>query len=105
MESSSDPPWRVQGGDSTSAASSRPSSNASHSPPGRVQSKLVNARNVVDAILGQAEDHDLIVLGCHQHGRKLSLGRVDYVGITILEKAHCPVMLVPFADEDAPGAG
>ena len=42
---------------------------------------------------------DLIVLGCHHHGEKLSLGRVDYVGITILEKAHCPVMLVPLNDE------
>lgn len=46
---------------------------------------------------------DLIVLGCHQRGNKLSLGRVDYVGITILEKAHCPVMLVPLADSDAGG--
>jgi nucleotide-binding universal stress UspA family protein len=47
---------------------------------------------------------DLIILGCHQHGHKLSLGRVDYVGITILEKAHCPVMLVPFADNDSEAA-
>jgi nucleotide-binding universal stress UspA family protein len=39
---------------------------------------------------------DLIVLGCHQLPEKMSLGRVDYVGITILEKAPCPVMLVPF---------
>ena len=46
---------------------------------------------------------DLIILGCHQHGHKLSLGRVDYVGITILEKAHCPVMLVPLADDDPVG--
>jgi nucleotide-binding universal stress UspA family protein len=42
---------------------------------------------------------DLIILGCHQPARKLSLGRVNYVGITILEKAHCPVMLVPLSDE------
>ena len=40
---------------------------------------------------------DLIVLGCHQLPEKISLGRVDYVGITILEKAPCPVMLVPYA--------
>ena len=40
---------------------------------------------------------DLIVLGCHQLPEKISLGRIDYVGITILEKAPCPVMLVPFA--------
>ena len=40
---------------------------------------------------------DLIVLGCHQLLEKISLGRIDYVGITILEKAPCPVMLVPFS--------
>ena len=39
---------------------------------------------------------DLIVLGCHQHPDKASLMRVDYVGHTILEKAPCPVILIPF---------
>ena len=39
---------------------------------------------------------DLIVLGCHQLSEKVSMGRLDYVGITILEKAPCPVMLVPY---------
>jgi nucleotide-binding universal stress UspA family protein len=39
---------------------------------------------------------DLIVLGCHQLSEKISMGRLDYVGITILEKAPCPVMLVPY---------
>ena len=38
---------------------------------------------------------DLIILGSHQELAKMSLGRVDYVGMTILEKACCPVMLVP----------
>ena len=38
---------------------------------------------------------DLIILGSHQEAEKMSLGRVDYVGMTILEKASCPVMLVP----------
>ena len=38
---------------------------------------------------------DLILLGSHQELEKMSLGRVDYVGMTILEKASCPVMLVP----------
>jgi nucleotide-binding universal stress UspA family protein len=38
---------------------------------------------------------DLILLGCHEPSRKISLGRVDYVGMTILDKAPCPVMLVP----------
>jgi len=40
-------------------------------------------------------DADLIVMGCHHIVEKISLGRIDYVGITILEKAPCPVMLVP----------
>ena len=38
---------------------------------------------------------DLIILGCHKESEKMNLGRVDYVGMTILEKACCPVMLVP----------
>jgi nucleotide-binding universal stress UspA family protein len=38
---------------------------------------------------------DLIILGSHQRAKKMSLGRVDYVGRTILEKASCPVLLVP----------
>ena len=38
---------------------------------------------------------DLIVLGSHQNQEKKGLARVDYVGMTILEKAPCPVMLVP----------
>jgi nucleotide-binding universal stress UspA family protein len=45
--------------------------------------------------LAQRVNADLIVLGCHQKPGKMSLGRVDYVGITILEKAPCPVMLIP----------
>jgi nucleotide-binding universal stress UspA family protein len=38
---------------------------------------------------------DLIILGSHQRHEKRSMGRIDYVGITILEKAPCPVMLFP----------
>ena len=41
---------------------------------------------------------DLIVLGCHQLPEKMCLGRVDYIGMTILEKAPCPVMLVPLSE-------
>jgi len=41
---------------------------------------------------------DLIVLGCHELSEKISMGRLDYVGITILEKAPCPVMLVPYVE-------
>ena len=43
---------------------------------------------------------DLIVLGCHQLSEKISMGRLDYVGVTILEKAPCPVMLVPYIDKE-----
>jgi nucleotide-binding universal stress UspA family protein len=39
---------------------------------------------------------DLIVLGSHQRLEKRCMGRIDYVGITVLEKSPCPVMLVPF---------
>ena len=38
---------------------------------------------------------DLIVVGCHHTQRNLDMGRVDYVGMTILEKAPCAVLLVP----------
>ena len=38
---------------------------------------------------------DLIVLGSHQQPERMSLARINYVGNTILEKAPCPVMLVP----------
>ena len=41
---------------------------------------------------------DLIILGCHQLPEKMCMGRIDYVGMTILEKAPCPVMLVPLRD-------
>ncbi len=41
---------------------------------------------------------DLIILGCHQLRESMGMGRVDYVGMTILEKAPCPVMLVPYSD-------
>jgi nucleotide-binding universal stress UspA family protein len=38
---------------------------------------------------------DLILVGCHDELDKQSITRLDYVGMTILEKAPCPVMLVP----------
>ncbi|UCF89826.1 MAG: universal stress protein [Desulfobacterales bacterium] len=38
---------------------------------------------------------DLILLGCHDEPEKPRLARLDYVGVTILEKAPCPVILVP----------
>jgi nucleotide-binding universal stress UspA family protein len=39
---------------------------------------------------------DLIVLGEHHASSAMSLGRLDYVGMTVVEKAPCPVMIVPF---------
>ncbi|MFO7496714.1 MAG: universal stress protein [Desulfobacterales bacterium] len=52
------------------------------------------------AVCRRARDDamDLIVLGCHQRPERASMGRVDYVGMTILEKAPCPIMLVPYWD-------
>ncbi|MGW8187768.1 MAG: universal stress protein [Desulfobacterales bacterium] len=41
---------------------------------------------------------DLIVVGCHQSHHRYSLGRVDYIGMTILEKAPCAVLLVPLIE-------
>ena len=46
----------------------------------------------------QTIEADLIVMGCHQILEKMCLGRIDYVGMTILEKAPCPVLLVPYCD-------
>jgi nucleotide-binding universal stress UspA family protein len=48
--------------------------------------------------LAQTMAADLIVLGCHQLPEKMCMGRIDYVGMTILEKAPCPVMLVPLCE-------
>ena len=45
--------------------------------------------------LARHNNYDLIILGSHQRPEKVCMGRIDYVGITILEKAPCPVMLVP----------
>ena len=38
---------------------------------------------------------DLILMGSHNESEKPNLSRVNYVGMTILEKAPCPVMMVP----------
>ena len=45
--------------------------------------------------LAQKKEADLIIVGCHQLMEKSCIGRIDYVGMTILEMASCPVMLVP----------
>ncbi len=38
---------------------------------------------------------DLILVGCHDDPDRDNITRLDYVGLTILEKSPCPVMLVP----------
>ena len=38
---------------------------------------------------------DLILIGSHDSPNKPKIARIDYVGMTILEKAPCPVMLIP----------
>jgi nucleotide-binding universal stress UspA family protein len=48
--------------------------------------------------LAREMNADLIILGCHQLPEKMCLGRVDYIGMTILEKAPCPIMLVPLCE-------
>ena len=40
-------------------------------------------------------DADLILLGCHQLPEKMCLGRIDYIGSNIIEKAPCPGMVIP----------
>jgi nucleotide-binding universal stress UspA family protein len=45
--------------------------------------------------LARHNNYDLIILGSHQQLEKKPMGRINYVGNTILEKAPCPVMLVP----------
>jgi nucleotide-binding universal stress UspA family protein len=47
--------------------------------------------------LARERKFDLIVMGCHR--RKLA--RIDYTGMTILEKSPCPVLLVPHRDTPA----
>lgn len=39
---------------------------------------------------------DLIILGEHHSPARMSLGRLDYVGMTVVEKAPCPILIVPF---------
>jgi len=45
--------------------------------------------------LARHNNCDLIILGSHQQLEKKPMGRIDYIGNTIFEKAPCPVLLVP----------
>ena len=38
---------------------------------------------------------DLILVGCHDEPGRKSITRLDYTGMTILEKSPCPILLVP----------
>ena len=38
---------------------------------------------------------DLIMIACHQNADEEPLGRINYVGSTILENAPCPVLMIP----------
>jgi nucleotide-binding universal stress UspA family protein len=45
--------------------------------------------------IARSTNADLILVGCHDETNRKSITRLDYVGMTILEKAPCPIMLVP----------
>lgn len=38
---------------------------------------------------------DLILVGCHDEPGRDTITRLDYTGMTILENAPCPILLVP----------
>ena len=66
--------------------------------------KIVYCCRPADPALGTCREAatvgaHMIVLGAHKDPRRASLARLDYVGQTILEKAPCPVMLVPHPAE------
>lgn len=48
--------------------------------------------------LAREREADLIVIGCHQRDKGSCLSRMDYTGMTIMDKAPCPVLLVPYSD-------
>lgn len=48
--------------------------------------------------LAREREVDLIVIGCHQREKGTCLSRMDYTGMTIMDKAPCPVLLVPYSD-------
>jgi nucleotide-binding universal stress UspA family protein len=53
-------------------------------------------------VMRTAVEHkaDLIVMGCHSVGEGPCLARVDYTGMTVLEKSPCQVLLVPFEEKE-----
>jgi len=61
--------------------------------PRRVQPKVVEARNVVSAILEEAGGHDLIVLGCTGRGLLYQFARTS-VPEMVARKAETPLIMV-----------
>ena len=64
-----------------------------HIPPERVQAKVVTARDVVQAILAEAEGYDLIVLGCTQDPLVYQFAR-DPIPETVARRTDKPVVMV-----------
>lgn len=64
-----------------------------HLPPDRIETKLVQAPNVVDAILAEAEDHDLVVIGGTREPLLRHLGRLS-VPETVARECPKPLVVV-----------
>jgi APA family basic amino acid/polyamine antiporter len=62
-------------------------------PAGRIHAKTVQATNVVEAILTEAEEHDLIVLGCTQEPLIYRIAR-ETVPETVAKLCDKPVAMV-----------
>jgi len=64
-----------------------------HLPPERVQAKIVTARDVVQAILAEAEGYDLVVLGCTQDPLLYQFARHP-IPETVARRTDKPVVMV-----------
>jgi len=64
-----------------------------HLPPERVSTKTVEARNVVDAILEEADQYDLVVLGCTREPLLYRVARAT-VPETIAQRCTKPLVTV-----------
>ena len=62
-------------------------------PPERIHAKVVPARDVVEAILAEAQGHDLIVLGCTQDPLLYQFAR-DPIPETVARRTDKPVVMV-----------
>ena len=64
-----------------------------HVPADRVHTHVVQAGDVVETILAQADDHDLVVLGCTQKPLLRQIGR-DPVPETVAARCAKPLVMV-----------